>query len=384
MNEITYSLKLGNENSEEYYRTIGNFADEVMQYAGNSVIPLIKNYIDYVKEYKLETERKTGEYVLELLSFGILWKTYAHIALSVKFAPYITLIYFGEWRKKHQRMKPVIDFLRGAFITMFLLPKKINTDYAKPTLLNMDKACLWFEATNEFREHALRFIKWRAYWQTLPEADQQKIFQTIASFREWFEKRSTEVLGKYTEKVNSFLEEKKEFYRWREDRISCTRSRMEYHLNMIGAELLNRAYKSDYSATELTAVLLPGCMRALPDDKCKAKKLPKGMKCAGCVPNCRVNKLRLEGLENNYEVYVIPHASDLSLWSPKKGEPRCGVVASACVTTLVEGGLELKRYGVPAQCVLLDYSGCKKHWHPQGKVTSLNGCELERALTKSI
>lgn len=198
---------------------------------------------------------------MELLSFGILWRTYAHIAISVKYAPFIPLVYLG-------------------------------------------------------------------------------------------------------------------------DRMSCTRSRMEYHLNMVGAELLNRAYKDDYSDTDLTAVLLPGCMRALPKDKCEAEKLNKGLKCIGCVPTCKVNKLRLMGLDNDFEVFVIPHASDLSLWSLKEGEPRCGVVASACVTTLVEGDLELKRYGVPAQCVLLDYSGCKKHWHPEGKATSLNHCDMERVLVK--
>ncbi|MEJ2636983.1 MAG: DUF116 domain-containing protein, partial [Calditrichia bacterium] len=76
--------------------------------------------------------------------------------------------------------------------------------------------------------------------------------------------------------------------------------------------------------------------------------------------------------------YIIPHASDLSLWSPRPGRPRRGVIASACVTTLVEGGWELKRYGVPAQCVLLDYSGCKKHWHCEGFPTALNVRELKR------
>jgi hypothetical protein len=64
--------------------------------------------------------------------------------------------------------------------------------------------------------------------------------------------------------------------------------------------------------------------------------------------------------------------------------PRRGVVAVACVPTLVEGGGELKRYGVPAPCVLLDYSGCKKHWHPEGVPTSLNFGELRRILEDKV
>jgi len=86
------------------------------------------------------------------------------------------------------------------------------------------------------------------------------------------------------------------------------------------------------------------------------------------------------GKKYNFKVYVIPHASDLSLWSPQKSQISRGVIASACVTTLVEGGWELKRYDVPAQCVLLDYSGCKKHWHCTGISTDLDIRELKRIL----
>ena len=35
MNEITYSLKLGSENSEEYYSTVREFGNEVMDHAEN-------------------------------------------------------------------------------------------------------------------------------------------------------------------------------------------------------------------------------------------------------------------------------------------------------------------------------------------------------------
>jgi hypothetical protein len=86
------------------------------------------------------------------------------------------------------------------------------------------------------------------------------------------------------------------------------------------------------------------------------------------------------GRKHNFETYIIPHASDLSLWFPKPDQPRRGVVAVACVTTLVEGGWELKRYGVCAKCVLLDYSGCKKHWYSEGVSTTLNIRELKRIL----
>ena len=381
MNPVTYSLNIDEKNSDGYYRAISDFTDEVLLKSEESVAPIINGYLDYIKKYKLETPREKEEYILELLSFGILWRTYASTALSVQSAPFITLSKMGEWRKKHQRIKPFIDLSRGILISVFLLPAvKNKNEVPFPSIELIDRACLWFEATGEFREEALRFIRWRGYWGTLHLSEQIKIFSAIAGFRGWFEARAAEALGKYTSNVKSFLSRSRVRYRWREDRISCSRTEAEYHLNMVGAELMNRAFREEFNSTRDTSLLLPGCMRTRSKEECEALKEDKGLKCSGCEPKCRVNHLRLLGLKKDFEVYVIPHASDLSLWSPEDGAAKKGVVASACVTTLVEGGWELKRYGIAAQCVLLDYCGCKKHWHPTGALTELNKTELERII----
>ena len=381
MEAITYSLKLDSINSENYYRDVRKFTDEVLIQADNSINSIVKSYIKYLSNYKLEEIRGPEEYILELLSFAILWQSYGRFALKVKFAPFVVLSQMGEWRKKHQRFKPLIDFIRGILITLVLLPKRPKKELASPpSLLDIDRVCLWFEATGEFREQALRFVRWRAYWDTLDDETLSNIFKSIAEFNEWFAKRSIEVLGQYTKDVERFLTNTRKRYRWREDRISCTRSRLEYHLNMVGAELMNRAFRKDYFDTDTKALLLPGCMRTHNDENCKAEKEQKGLRCKDCESKCRVNRLRVMGLKKNFDVYIIPHASDLSLWSPQKGKQRCGIIASACVTTLVEGGWELKRYGVPAQCVLLDYSGYKKHWRKDGIPTELNTRELKRVL----
>lgn len=384
MKPVTYSLSLNEPTSQEYYKDVRVFTDEVILKAESSISPIINEYSNYILKYNLETLREKEEYLLELLSFGVLWRTYANTALAVRYAPFITLAKMGEWRKKHQKIKPLIDLARGGLISLMLLPEKKETiGLTKPTIEKIDHICKWFEATGEFREQSLRFVRWRAYWGTLPGNKLEEIFSAIETFRLWFEKHSLESLGKYTSEVDSFTQNSKDRYRWREDRISCSRSRLEYHLNMVGAELMNRAFRKDYTDTEITAVLLPGCMRSRPANECRAIKEEKGLKCIGCESECRVNKIRVIGKNKNYETYVIPHASNLALWSSENGGQKRGVVASACVTTLVEGGWELKRYGVPAQCVLLDYSGCKKHWHPEGIVTSLNKHELERIVSKN-
>jgi uncharacterized protein len=376
---ITYSLKTNN--SPVYYITIRKFTDSILKYSEDSLLPIVQDFKEYLTKYKLEQVRETEEYILELISFGVLWKAYAKTALSVRYAPFITLTKMGEWRKKHQKLKPYIDIIRGIFISLFLLPRTSNNkELPIATLEQVDHVCKWFEATGEFREEALRFIRWRAYWGTMSPEELLKTFTKIREFTTWFESVSNGELDTYTSHVDNFLQKSSSRYYWREDRISCMRSRNEYHLNMVGAELMNRAFRTEFKNTQSKVVLLPGCMRGHSQEECKAARYPEGLICEGCLPSCHVNQIREMGKKHNFKVYIIPHASDLSLWSPKKNEPSIGVIASACVTTLVEGGWELKRYDVPTQCVLLDYSGCKKHWHCCGISTTLDIRELKRIL----
>jgi hypothetical protein len=384
MEIITYYLKSGKSDSEAYYRDVRDFTRKVISEADHFITPIIYDYSNYIKSYNLEEIRNVEEYILELLSFGILWRIYSGKALSVHHAPFVTMARMAEWRKKHQRIKPLIDYARGILLTLFLFPENGYKRQGIPALDQIDHVCKWFEATGEFREQALRFIRWRAFWGTKSDEELYHIFFQIEEFTKWFNEASVKALGKYTGNVDSFLQRSDKKYKWREDRVSCTRSRLEYHLNMVGAELLNNAFKTEFTKAEKKVVLVPGCMRGRPEGECEAVKFKEGLVCSDCTPGCRVNQLRKSGRrpsgDHAYDVYIIPHASDLSLWSPRPGEPVRSVVASACVTTLVEGGWELKRYNVPAQCVLLDYCGCRKHWHSIGFPTAFNMKELNRRI----
>jgi uncharacterized protein len=382
MNErVTYSLECGETNSEEYYRRVRLFTKEVLEEAQSTVMPTVTEFMEYIRTFHLEEVREKEEYVLELLSFGMLWGSYGGYALAVRHAPFVTMARMAEWRKRHQRWKPAIDLARGIIMTFFLLPREgAKRPTELPRLRDIDKLCRWLEATGEFREQALRFVRWRAFWETMPADQRAERVAAISRLTRWLITRSEEVLGQYSPNVNRFLKDTKRRYRWREDRIQCMRSREEYHLNMVGAEIMNRAFRSDYLNTQAKALLVPGCMRGKREGECEAVRIPEGLRCSGCLPACHVNQMREMGKKQGFEVYIIPHASDLRRWSPRPDRPRLGVVATACVTQLVEGGWELKRYDVPAQCVLLDYSGCKKHWHPEGIPTTLNIRELKRIL----
>jgi hypothetical protein len=379
--EVTYSLTPGRRNSEAYYQRIREFTDEVLARSSESLSTSVSEFTNYLRRFGLEEPRSDEEYFLELLSFGLLWKTYGRYAQAVRIAPFVALSSMAEWRKRHQRLKPFIDMSRGVLVTLFLLPKAGSRKVSSlPTLRDVDRLCMWLEATGEFREQALRFIRWRSYWETMPASRWQEGCAALIEFVEWFVVRSEEAIGEFTANVDGFLANAGKRYRWREDRVQCSRSRAEYHLNMVGAEIMNRAFRNEFKSAEATAVLVPGCMRGRAGEDCKAIKLKEGLRCAGCLQQCRVNRLREMGSKRGFETYIIPHASDLSLWSPRPHQRKRGVVAVSCVTTLVEGGWELRRYGVNAQCVLLDYSGCSKHWRREAIPTSMNVRELKRIL----
>ncbi len=182
MQPITYSLKQGRSNSERYYTDISIYTDFVMGKASYTLTPLVEDYINYLKTYNLEEIRAIEEYVLELLSFGVLWRSYSGQALAVHRAPFITMARMAEWRKKHQRVKPFIDFARGIILTLFLPPGEKRKFPNIPTLNQIDHVCKWFEATGEFREQALRFIRWRAFWGTKSQEEIFKIFSIIDDF----------------------------------------------------------------------------------------------------------------------------------------------------------------------------------------------------------
>lgn len=101
------------------------------------------------------------------------------------------------------------------------------------------------------------------------------------------------------------------------------------------------------------------------------------MKCTGCDLECRVYHLTKLGKEKNFSVHIIPHSSDfttwLKTWAVNTG---IGIVGVACPLNLITGGLELKSLNIPAQCLLLDYCGCRNHWDKDGFATDLNTTKL--------
>lgn len=376
---ITYSLKNSHINSDKYYSDIAGFTDEVISNGIEIIGPVISEFKEYIEKNSVETLRSDNEYLLELLTLGILWQLYSDDALDLSELPKCLIRKLVQIRKKGANIKAGADFIRGILSTIFLTPNNNDNSGIKLSIENFNKFMSWLLATGEFDEEVKRFSNWGKYFEMLSIENLEKVFVSTATFALWFDVRSPKVLGEYTSNVQTFLKNEYPKHRFREDVVFCGRKRIEYHLNMVGAEILNRAFRDAFLRTKVKKVLLPVCMRQRQEGQCKAKKTGEGYVCQGCTEGCRVNYITKLGEKYNFQVLIIPHSS--SAFTDKKTEyGKVGIVGVACLLNLLSGGWKARRLNLVPQCVILDYCGCKKHWHDKGIITDINLTQLKKVL----
>jgi hypothetical protein len=233
-------------------------------------------------------------------------------------------------------------------------------------------------ATGELNEEVKRLQPWQLYLGDLATQYSAVILRKSIELAIWFDTEAQKFLGVYTPNVDHFLDQIHPQYRWREDVFFCGRQSVEYHLNMVGTEILNRSFREDFNQTDRKVVILPPCMKAKLDSGCEAVETPLGERCMACTPGCRVHQLTKLGDKNGFTVLVMPH--DLNVFSDDghgiSRESATGIVGVSCPLTNVLGGWEMKDMGVPAQGILLDYCGCPWHWHDEGIPTDINFQQL--------
>lgn len=383
MEIITYILRDNKSHSDRYYQDLAAFTGLVIDEAASRISQPLDDFQTYLLNTGHEQLRSMPEYLLEFLTLGVLWKGYAHRWASLPYLPQQALVCLVSLRKKNARMKLLADGLRGLLAGLFLWSDDRSETPALYSLAALDNLLDWLAATGDFPQEVQRLAAWRDFLQTLPPGQIATFLATARDFADWFERSSLEHLGSYTPHVERFLAETRTHYRWRKDAILCGRQRVEYHLNMVGTEILNQAFREAFLKTERKVLFLPPCMRAKPDSECQATVTPVGEHCAGCTPGCRVHQLTKLGEKYGFQVFMLP--DDLASLSsgPAKSITglQLGVVGVSCVLTNTSGGWETRLQGIPAQGVPLDYCGCSYHWHEQGIPTDVNIPHLLQIMT---
>jgi len=370
---ITYSLKANFQDSDLYYQDVSAFSDDFLEHAEQLAGSFAAGLISHIEQHELEALRTRPEYLFEYLTMGMLDSLYSAQAGKISEPIQKMLSWLYQARKKHRIIKPLIDAVRGV-LSGLLEKMEDNPPPPNATKDNLARLIQWMEATGEFSEETFRLSLWYSYINTISGEKQAACLEAARTLADWFKIESEARLGKYTANVESFLENKHPGYRWREDKFFCGRKREEYHMNMVGTEILNRSFREQFLDADEKIILLPPCMQAKQDGSCEAFETPFGDQCAHCTPGCKIHQISLLGDKHGFKVAIIPH--ELSVFS--SGEMKAptgqkiGIVGVSCPVTNVTGGWETKKLGIPAQGVLLDYCGCYWHWHPDGIPTDIN------------
>jgi hypothetical protein len=367
LDSVTYSLRQYNSaaaNSAGFYSAVEGLTDLVLHEAEAAGLG------DMARQ---RSDKASEEHVFELLLLGVLWNTYQQNALA--FPPRLSWLYsfLYRLRKRHAFIKLAIDKLRGLLTA--ILVRRSEAGLRQLSMESLPKLLVWLAATCEYREEVKRLEQWQQCLEHTQSAAEQ--LRKIELFATWFEQESAAKLGRFTKQVALFLAGVERNYRFREDAIFCGRRQVEYHLNMVGATIMNRTFRPRFLQVKQKVVLLPLCMSARQDGGCQAKSETRGLVCAGCSTQCRIHQIKQLGEKVGFDVLIVPHSSGFTQWLRQwRDQDQCGVVAVACVLNLLAGGYEMQSLNIPAQCVFLDYCGCQKHWRERGIPTDLDESRL--------
>ncbi|NLM69275.1 MAG: DUF116 domain-containing protein [Firmicutes bacterium] len=244
----------------------------------------------------------------------------------------------------------------------------------KPSLEHLDLVLDQLQQSKDYTYQTNILRSWQRFILGQSTSLREVIWESINDATNWFAKRSNEVLGVYTAQVNRFLGDFGACDH--SEDLFCTSPMLEYHINMVGAEIFNQLWRQSFAETEQQLLVLPGCLRVDPVG-CTASEWSLGYKCNHCSKGCQISELSRLGDHFGFPVSFVKHQSSFAshVQDIDKLEQRgtLGILGVACVLSLLEGGLMLEANQVPAQCVPLDFSGCKSHWHAEGLTTRVSG-----------
>jgi hypothetical protein len=388
-NSYVYDLRVKGNTSERFNDEVGCFSARVMSEIERRGAHSLDGYRNHVTNVLGEEARSQGEYGLELLTIGMMVRVYGELAARTPGWVVYVARQLYSLRRRSPGMKRLADFLRAGIFQLFMRRKgdlhephivgaKGTTDFNR-----LARVVSWLRATGEFEQEWRRMENWRGYWSGLPAAYARTELALATDLFDWFEQEAERALGKYTAGVMPFL--KKDYARrfWREDQIFCGRLPVEYHLGMVAAEVMNRGLREEFQSRRRKVVLVPACMRGARAETCKAVTRELDITCAGCDPECAVNRITRRMRHEGIQVYIVPHSSGFSRWLERwQNDSTVGVAAVACMMNILAGGYEMRSRRIASQCVPLDFPGCEKHWKSEPVATSVDEERLVQIVTR--
>lgn len=364
--------------SGTYQETLSDFGRFMRSEMETRLGTFVDQYMNFQEKQGETVSGDREVFLFEALMLGVFWNTYGGYAAGSGNSAISLMQQTASLRSHGGLKRKAADIIRGALAYRLLEKPSDRSRFLFPDPRGLARLIAWMKATGEFHREAARLETWKNFLEQMGDTSAFVTLSVFRGFARWFSHESLLVLGPFTEGVTRFVAVAANAYPLREDKISVLRSRTEYHLNMLGADIYNRAMKPGFDNCSERIVLLPACMKLNGGKKCQSAIRDGSEICTGCTAECNINVIRKLGKKHNFGVEIIRHSSALTAGNSFK-RPGTAFVGVACAATVIAGGLELRKHEVPAQCVLLNHSGCR-HWSNKPVATSLNISELMNRL----
>ena len=372
---ITYNLQGEDTTSQIYYDKIDILSLRLEEYLHAQVGEVANRYIEYIYRQGSESIRTIQEYELELLILGVLYLEHYSKTIKVRREDLYELRELSRRRVISQGEERIKVSLEKGEFAKKIVKDSFSTDNVDSFIedISLEQLLLWLEATGEYNEEVIRLRQWAPMIEEFSPVESFEFWNRLIICGKYLLQLGREDLFEYLPNLESFLQNSIKNYLGREDIFFITKGELEYYLNMVGAQILNRAFETEFKHTTKKCIFLPGCMTHKIPQECRAKEQEFGFICSKCDKECSVAAVDQLAQMYNCQTYIVYHESELYNARFDKENEGIGIIGIACVLNLLSGGWKAKRLGFVPQCVLLDYCGCNNHWDKKGIATSI--CE---------
>lgn len=376
---VTYNLQQKQQNSDDYYKRIEQLAETISKQLTLHFQKELEDFEEYIRDQQIETLRSREEYGLELLMLGVYNSLYQPAAQQLKKWQETLLTHVVSMRQKTHLQKPFYSKLKGILTTKYLVKDMQNHSNPNYASTSLKQLISYLKASGEFEEAVARLNHWHAFLSLSPSKETQ-LLKKCTKEAQQFEYLCEIHLKEYLPNVTTHLEKCRQTHKGREDYLWIQSQPVMYYLNMVGAEILNTAFRNSFQQAKEHYIFLPACMTYQNPGQCQRKETAKGYLCQQCTKQCPINQVTQLGKKYGAHTIIVEHGSDLYKTKVQGPSLEKGVIGVACVLNLLEGGWKALQLGYVPQCVILDYCGCKQHWHEEGITTTINCKRLEDLL----
>jgi hypothetical protein len=253
-------------------------------------------------------------------------------------------------------------------------PLPVEGDPDVGCTLYVQRLVQWLRSQGRISQ-ANRFAEWDAFIESFEPERSQEIILRALTFAHEFDLSSAPTLDDFTEGVVENLSEVLPQTQWRYDETAAAHSRVQYHLGMLGAEILSRASRQRFLASKKKLVIAPACMRTrhleiLLETRCQAIGTSARELCQGCTPSCRIRQITQMGLKEGFQVYIFSDGERSAGLNSLGRDEGVAIINIDCALNIWASTWAAEDAGFPVQSLILDFASCSRYWNPIAPVDS--------------